>query len=310
MDIIFSPPLSIILNSGWALTSSRITRIIQARTLDDASHMGLIDRLYDRFFRQGGKGAAITRLYRQLSQPGAGEPHDLTPTMMVARFMQLRAYANSEYRKVFQLSLRYDPLEQAPWSYLMQIGDYQIYQSPPLDYRLDNHFAEVCTMKVCQSLDDVLAEIREQLTPERYIQSQIESMVDAPTVRQKIHAVLDDPAYGRENLLGITNGDDSACILAHYRHDSLAFANRCATHDEFRGSRLKTALLTTDYPNLRALCLVGYMTKEDTLLKYLARPHLLQLVDYIGDAIHRPEVRRLLVPFSSGGEIISCRPEC
>lgn len=69
MDIISSPPLSIILNSGWALTSSRITRIIQARTLDDASHMGLIDRLYDRFFRKGGKRAAITRLYRQLSQP-------------------------------------------------------------------------------------------------------------------------------------------------------------------------------------------------------------------------------------------------
>ncbi|MFT4464852.1 MAG: hypothetical protein ACMX3H_09335 [Sodalis sp. (in: enterobacteria)] len=47
------------------------------------------------------------------------------------------------------------------------------------------------------------------------------------------------------------------------------------------------------------------MTKEDTLLKYLARPHLLQLVDYIGDAIHRPEVRQLLARFPVG-ETTAC----
>lgn len=76
----------------------------------------------------------------------------------------------------------------------MQIGNHQIYQSPPLDDRLENHFAEVCTMKVYQSLDDVLAEIGEQLMPEQYIQSNIESMAAAPEVRQNIHAEFDDPA--------------------------------------------------------------------------------------------------------------------
>ncbi|WP_041866624.1 hypothetical protein [Sodalis glossinidius] len=59
----------------------------------------------------------------------------------------------------------------------------------------------------------------------------------------------------------------------------LALANRCATHDEFRGSRLKTALRETDYSDLRTLCLADYMTREDALLKYMARPHLLQLRD-------------------------------
>lgn len=168
-----------------------------------------------------------------------------------------------------------------------------------------HQFAEICTMKVCQLLDDALAEICKQLTPERYIQSQIESMADAPAVRQKIYAVLDDPAYGRANLLRITDSDDSACFLAHFRHDVLAFANRCATHDEFRGSRLKTALLETDYVDLRALCRVGYVTKEDTLLKYLARPNLLQLIDYIGDSVHRLEVRQLLSLFQVG-ETTAC----
>ncbi|WP_438805367.1 hypothetical protein [Sodalis sp. (in: enterobacteria)] len=87
--------------------------------------------------------------------------------------------------------------------------------------------------------------------------------------------MLDDPAYGRANLLRITDSDDSACFPAHFRHDVLALANRCATHDEFCGSRLKTALRETDYRDLRALCLTGYMTREDALLKYLARSHLL-----------------------------------
>lgn len=305
MDIISSLPLSTILNSGFALNGGRIARIIQARTLEDASHMGLVDRLFDKFLRKGGKRAAIARLYRQVSQPGAGEPRDLSPAAVVARFMQLRAFANSEYRSAFQLTLCYDPLEQAPWSYLLQIGNYRIYQSPPLDYRLDDQFAEVCTIKVCQSLDDALMEVHEQLTPERYIQSQVESMADAPAVRQKLLAVLDDPAYGRANLVRITDSDDSTCFLAHFRHDVLALANRCATHDEFRGSRLKTALLETDYVDLRALCRKSYMTKEDALLKYLARPHWLQLVDYIGDAVYRPEVRQLLSGFAVG-ETTAC----
>lgn len=55
MDIISSLPLSTILNSGFALTSGRIARIIQARTLEDASHMGLVDRLFDKFLRKGGQ---------------------------------------------------------------------------------------------------------------------------------------------------------------------------------------------------------------------------------------------------------------
>ncbi|WP_187202684.1 hypothetical protein [Sodalis-like endosymbiont of Proechinophthirus fluctus] len=46
---------------------------------------------------------------------------------------------------------------------------------------MEYHLAEVCTMKVCRLLDDAFAEIREQLmTPERHIQSKIESMADAP----------------------------------------------------------------------------------------------------------------------------------
>ncbi|WP_438805368.1 hypothetical protein [Sodalis sp. (in: enterobacteria)] len=96
--------------------------------------------------------------------------------------MQLRAFADGEYRGVFQLALLYEPRKQVSWFYLLQIDDHRIYQSPPLDYRLEHQFAEVCTMKVCQSLDDALAEIREQLTPERYIQSQIESMAAAPAM--------------------------------------------------------------------------------------------------------------------------------
>ncbi|RLR17547.1 hypothetical protein D8L93_08270 [Sodalis-like symbiont of Bactericera trigonica] len=82
-------------------------------------HMGLVDRLFDKSLRQGGKRAAIARLYRQISQPGAGEPRDLSPATMVARFMQLRAFADGEYRGVFQLTLLYEPLEQASWSYLL-----------------------------------------------------------------------------------------------------------------------------------------------------------------------------------------------
>ncbi|RLR17546.1 hypothetical protein D8L93_08265 [Sodalis-like symbiont of Bactericera trigonica] len=40
---------------------------------------------------------------------------------------------------------------------------------------------------------DALEEIREQLTPERYIQSQIESMADAPAMRQNSMQCLKPP---------------------------------------------------------------------------------------------------------------------
>ncbi|CRL44179.1 hypothetical protein SGGMMB4_01128 [Sodalis glossinidius str. 'morsitans'] len=108
MNIISSRPLGTLLNRGFALNSRRIARIIHARMLEDASHMELVDRLFDKFLRQGGKRTAIARLYRQISQPGAGEPRDLSPVTMVARFMQLRAFADGEYRGVFQLALLYD----------------------------------------------------------------------------------------------------------------------------------------------------------------------------------------------------------
>ncbi|WP_187202685.1 hypothetical protein [Sodalis-like endosymbiont of Proechinophthirus fluctus] len=69
--------------------------------------------------------------------------------------------------------------------------------------------------------------------------------------------MLDDPSNRRENLLGITNSDNSAHFLAHYHHDILSFANRRSTLNEFHCKPVKNGVANTiDYHNLGALCLV------------------------------------------------------
>lgn len=288
MEIIYRPPGNYF--NTTRLNLRRIRRVIKATSLQEATKMGLFDKIFDKFLRNGGKRKRIIELYQQLTEPDSCESSENTPIKMASKFNKLREIANEDYKHDFQIAIHQDMEQPDRWSYSFSIEKYLIYQSEPLDYCYENNFNELCALKIGNDFENDFDECKEHLSQENFIASRIQTMSDNKSVIEKIHKELDNPNYAKDKLLGLFDAENSDDIFfVHFKSDLpelsrhvLELSNRGNENGEFRGSLLKKAIQESHYKNLRELCSHGFMTKDDSLLVYFSTPHKFNLINYIG----------------------------
>lgn len=273
----------------FELNDRRIGNIMKAASGNEAARMGLIDTIIDKFFRNGAKRERIIALYEQLAVPDLCPSNERTPIIMAYKFNKLREMADEEHRHNFKIQINKN-VEQETWSYSLCIREHTICQSEPLDYRYENYYNEVCTLKICNDFDDDLYEFREVLSQSALTESRIQTMSDDESVREEIRAKLDDPRYAKEQFSHLSDAEGNSTFFAHFESgelelSKLELSNRGNETGEFRGNLLKNKIQHKDseYKNLRELCSYGFMTKDDSRLVYVSMPHRTHLNNYIDE---------------------------
>ncbi|WP_342221510.1 hypothetical protein [Candidatus Fukatsuia endosymbiont of Tuberolachnus salignus] len=277
--------LSDSLGGGFKLNDRRIGTIMEAASGNEAAKMGLIDTIIDKFFRNGAKRERIIALYEQLAVPDLCPSNERTPIIMAYKFNKLREMADEEHRHHFQIRINQNMGQQETWSYSLHAEEYTIFQSEPLDYRYENYYNEVCTLKICNDFDDDLYEFREVLSQSALTESRIQTMSDDESVREEIREKLDDPRYAKEQFSHLSGAEGNSTFFAHFTSGKLELSNRGNETGEFRGNLLKNKIEGKDskYQNLRELCSCGFMTKDDSRLVYVSAPHRTHLNNYIDE---------------------------
>lgn len=111
----------------YTFNESRLQKIVQAKTLDEAQRMGFFDRMMDRFVHGGAKREAIKQLYDSITSPA---PHESQPAGLLTRFHRLRDLADDTQRSAFTVAFS-PPDGQGHWACALQVGDTAIHASPP-----------------------------------------------------------------------------------------------------------------------------------------------------------------------------------
>ncbi len=107
---------------------SRLQKVIEASTLQDAQRMGFLDELTDTLFRSSAKQAAIRELYNSVVDPRSDQS---APVDMVSRFLRLRDLAHEDQRPEFETSYS-RPSADNQSSYALHVQDTAIYRRPPI----------------------------------------------------------------------------------------------------------------------------------------------------------------------------------
>lgn len=274
------------------LSNNRLERIITANSLDEASKMSFLDSIID-WFRGGVKKDAINQVYGLYQQIITPDP-TMTNDKRAEKFIELKGLAKEKHQSKFNIGLSYDNVKQAAWSYQLNIGPHQIYQSERLNYNYENHFNELCALKFRIQFEHDFYEDKENLSLDCFINSRIECMSDDPSVCTILEKNLDNSCYSSKNFVGISPcaGDESK-FVAKFKKGELVLCNRPITVNEFRSHILKKALAESSFSNLRELCSRGFWTKDNALLTYVATSSKLELFNIIGDGIHSNEVRTI-----------------
>lgn len=268
-----------------SISSKRLNHILQSTSLEEATSMGFIDLLFDRFFRNGGKREAITMLYQQVALPPDFQTFESEPTLKVAlRFDMLRQLANEEYRNKFKTQINIDS-ESDEWLLSFEINHRLIFKSNWIK-RADNEdcFQGLCALKITQDFENDLYACRSHLNnKDQLIRTRIQTMSDDKDVQSMLFSRLKDRAFAGSRLREVEDQGAGNCLVARFESiPEIHFSNRPGNNGEFRGDVLKKALLKKDYANLEELCSSDFMTEKDSRLIYIAR-------------IYKHESERLLV---------------
>ncbi|MEZ5581970.1 MAG: hypothetical protein R3F37_03565 [Candidatus Competibacteraceae bacterium] len=88
---------------------------------------------------------------------------------------------------------------------------------------------------------------------QKFIDANIETMSDDKAVQSHLEQHLDDPAYSKENFLGVSNHQDCSKFIARFKNGkTLVLSNRGSQNGEFRGDFLKSQLQNKNYSNCGA----------------------------------------------------------
>ena len=264
---------------SYHFNECRLERVLTAKTLDEASKMGLLDRIVD-WFRGGVKREAIEGLYDQIAQPG-----HLTSPQVAQRFSALRSLVTEEHLPKFSMNVN-DNGER--WGMSLTIDGHNIYQTPTSD--IDSQFYQVCAVKTAMVARDDLDKMSSALTLEKYIEGNIQCMSDDVEVQQYLRQKLDDPRFSAKHFTGIEEHDaDPAKFVAKFGDTHLEFSNRSPTNGELRAEYLKDALCADNYTHLRTLVAKGFLTGSDNSLRYAVTPARYELLNLVGDQGMRDE---------------------
>jgi hypothetical protein len=111
----------------YGFNESRLQKIMEANTLQEAQRMGFLDKLTDTVFHGSAKQTAIRELFNSVVDPRSDQS---APTDMVSRFLRLRDLAHEDHRDQFTIR-NSRPDADHHWSYALNVGDTAIYRSPP-----------------------------------------------------------------------------------------------------------------------------------------------------------------------------------
>lgn len=111
---------------AYAFNETRLNKILNASTLNEAQRMGFWDKLTDTLFRGSAKQQAIRELYESITRPS---PHESKPADMLTRFHRLRDLAVAENQNQFTAAFS-RPDAQGAWGYSLSIDNTCTYSSP------------------------------------------------------------------------------------------------------------------------------------------------------------------------------------
>ena len=110
----------------YAFNESRLQKVMESSSLQEAQRMGFWDKLSDTIFHGSAKQEAIRELYTSVVDPS---PDRAAPVDMVSRFLRLRDLAPEDQRHQFT-TLHSRPSDSGSWAYALKVGDIVIYRSP------------------------------------------------------------------------------------------------------------------------------------------------------------------------------------
>lgn len=263
----------------YSFNESRIDTVLQAKTLNEATRMGFLDSITD-FFKGGVKREAIKNLYNSITAP---QPNDSAPLEMLDRFQKLNGLAKNEHQMDFDVQVSPKD-DDGTWRYAFKIGDTTIHDSGSLRETPGQSRAAFCGGKAIFEANKYLAWTLGQdpnpLSPESFIEGNIQCMTDDTALQKHLMENLDDPLFSRQNFIGHGKytdergvADDSKFVATFQRKGdenptTIVFSNRTTTNLELRGSILQDRLSKSQYDNLRDLTSAGQFTPDDSLFKY------------------------------------------
>lgn len=267
-------------STNYQLNDSRVNRILNAKTLDDASKMGIWDRIKD-LFRGGVKRESIRELYGQITS--ADNHYDTQPLRMVERFAMLRSLAQEEHQSNFCVEVEASSNEQ--WNYKLKVGKDTIYHSEALNKSKSESFNEVSTLAHCIECENAYLTFKEKgtISLENYIQARIETMSDNSDIQDKIKGSLDDSCFSKSEFIEIKPHKDDDKFIASFKSGELILSNRRCETNECRGEILKKIIKDSEFNNLRDLLSNGYGTENDNLLIYMSTASKGNLITILGN---------------------------
>lgn len=265
MSIFVSSLLKTSIN--YQLNDSRVNRILNAKTLDEASKMGIWDHIKD-FFRGGAKQESIRELYDKITS--ADNPYDTQPLRMVNRFAMLRSFAKEEHQSKFCVEVESSSDEQ--WNYQLKVGKDIVFQSDALNKDKSEHFYEVSTLAHCIWCENQYLTFKDSgdLSLDSYIQARIECMSDDKGIQNDIKERLDDPRFSKSEFIEIKSHKEDDKFIAAFKTGELILSNRKTEKNEFRGDILKDIIKNSEFNNLKDLLIKDYGTESDQMLLYMA----------------------------------------
>jgi hypothetical protein len=266
-------------NTAYNFNETRLTRVMNATTLAQATEMGLWDRFKD-FFNGGVKRQAIESLFNELNKHA--HPSD-KPLEMLEKFEKLQHMATPEHKEAFQIQTSH---EDGQWNYCFTIDNQPLYHSGPLKDTPESSFKDFCAAKIGYDMRTFI-EGNPIFDKNNYVECNIQCMTDDPHQQKLFQNNLQDPKFGRQNLTHITVPKDaSPTFTAHFTWGDVTLSNRDATRNEFRAERLQKALLDGNYQNLEDLCSQGHLTRDDTMLLYLSGSSKGNLCNLVGENLN------------------------
>ena len=264
-------------DNTYSFKTSRLEKILNASTLNDAQRMGFLDKIADRF-RGGVKREAIRQLYNSIAAPQAEEQR---PAGQLQRFNRLRDMAQPDARGLFTVECAPPQERGGQWGYSLSIDNTPIYKSPEgmldtADHAFEEFNGEMKAQQLVVQGEQLAASISAQAdamiggrTIERYATGAIDFVGNDPDARAHLRANLDNADFSSANFQSLGEGSTPDTFTATFKTPkgqthTLELDNRAAGNGEFRGDRLKAALSSgRSYANLRELFSSGFNGPKD-----------------------------------------------
>jgi hypothetical protein len=178
--------------SVYDFNESRIGLIASAKSLHEATYMGLWD-LFKDHFAGGAKRAAAERLYYSLPRLGL----DPTPKDVFERFQELKAHAIQERQAEFRTEVTGLGADDGRWQFRFMIGNTEILKSARLQNspgQYHKEFALLQSLEQNQLTADALRHNKDLISPI------IRDMTGGDAEDGWTIALLDDAIYSKENF--------------------------------------------------------------------------------------------------------------